>query len=321
MEELILNLESYQYFAAAAEELNFTRAAKRLYITQQALSKQIDRLEHAYNVRLFNRESPMTLTPAGKCLYQYACRLIEDERQMQGALDRLLNLSRRKLIIGASYYRSSVLLPGLLAEYHKIRPEVTVKIHENNLSKTTEALKLGKIDLMFGYAANDDPALVSRPIFKESVLFVLPKTLAAKWFSPEEIRKMQKKTGVPLKVFSRLPFIRLSHYSWLGTLFDRCCKEQGIVPDIVLDSSSILTTLSCCLEGIGITLIPDLYIHSLTSQQKENVYLFRWDYPEAECHSAILYLKNSYLSEEARDFIQTVRSASEPSIYELNNYS
>ncbi len=64
----MFSLTSLKCFAAAAEELNFTRAAKRLFISQQALSSHISKLEEYYGVRLFDRGIPMTLTDAdGPC--------------------------------------------------------------------------------------------------------------------------------------------------------------------------------------------------------------------------------------------------------------
>jgi len=76
-----LNFDNYRYFAAAAEELNFTKAARKLFMTQQALSKQIDKMEKEYNTRLFNRETPMSLTPAGECMYRHVCRILDNETE------------------------------------------------------------------------------------------------------------------------------------------------------------------------------------------------------------------------------------------------
>ena len=304
-----MNLESYKYFIAAAEELNFTKAAKRLYMTQQALSKQIDKLEKCYNARLFNREPPMSLTPAGECLYRHMCRILDDERQMRSELDSILKVSRLRLIIGVSYYRSSVLLPELLAEYHQQWPEVMVEIRENSLSKTVEALKLGKVDLMFGYEEPEDPTLVSIPVLKESVVLLLPKVLASQYFSGNELDEMKNRESVSLKQFAKCPFVRLVSNSWLGMLFDKCCEEEGIAPHIVLDSSSIFTMLSCCVQGIGAALVPRLYLKNLTEEQRKSVHVFRWDYPAASSSGAILYLKSSYLSDAAREFVETARKA------------
>ena len=72
----MFSLTSLKCFAAAAEELNFTRAAKRLFISQQALSSHISKLEEYYGVRLFDRGIPMTLTDAGREQIRRAARAL-----------------------------------------------------------------------------------------------------------------------------------------------------------------------------------------------------------------------------------------------------
>lgn len=67
-----MNFTNLKYFSVLAEELNFTRAAKRLYISQQALSSHINKLEQHYQSQLFIRTTPLELTPAGQCLYLFA---------------------------------------------------------------------------------------------------------------------------------------------------------------------------------------------------------------------------------------------------------
>ena len=61
-----MNLRSLEYFLIAAEELNFTRASERLFITQQALSSHIKRLEEEYNIQLFERRPALHLTLEGE---------------------------------------------------------------------------------------------------------------------------------------------------------------------------------------------------------------------------------------------------------------
>lgn len=66
-----LNIKSIEYFLITAEELNFTRAAERLYISQQALSSHIKRLEEEYHVQLFARKPSLHLTPEGEQMVFY----------------------------------------------------------------------------------------------------------------------------------------------------------------------------------------------------------------------------------------------------------
>ena len=73
----MINFLNLEYFLVAAEELNFTRAARKLYISQQSLSNHISNLEKEFDVILFNRTSPLTLTYAGRALKTRARELLD----------------------------------------------------------------------------------------------------------------------------------------------------------------------------------------------------------------------------------------------------
>lgn len=76
-----MNFLNLHYFMVCAEELNFTRAAKRLFISQQSLSNHIKKLEEEYGVLLFNRGTHITLTEAGSCLYRNARDLVRLQKK------------------------------------------------------------------------------------------------------------------------------------------------------------------------------------------------------------------------------------------------
>ena len=71
----MINFLNLEYFLVAAEELNFTKAAKKLFISQQSLSNHISNMEKEFDVILFNRTTPLTLTYAGQALKAKARRL------------------------------------------------------------------------------------------------------------------------------------------------------------------------------------------------------------------------------------------------------
>ena len=93
-----MNLLNLRYFLVAAEELNFTRAARRLYISQQSLSGHILKLENYFGVELFDRSPPMTLTSAGTCLMRYAKRMLDSVDELEKEVQTGYNLSSRNLI-------------------------------------------------------------------------------------------------------------------------------------------------------------------------------------------------------------------------------
>ena len=107
-----MNLLNLRYFLVAAEELNFTRAARRLYISQQSLSGHILKLENYFGVELFDRSPPMTLTSAGTCLMRYAKRMLDSVDELEKEVQDIKGSHSGELTIGITRARGAVYLPS-----------------------------------------------------------------------------------------------------------------------------------------------------------------------------------------------------------------
>ena len=90
----MINFLNLEYFLVAAEELNFTRAARKLYISQQSLSNHISNLEKEFDVILFNRTSPLTLTYAGRALKTRARELLDLRDETYKEISDIKDFSR-----------------------------------------------------------------------------------------------------------------------------------------------------------------------------------------------------------------------------------
>ena len=91
----MINFLNLEYFLVAAEELNFTRAARKLYISQQSLSNHISNLEKEFDVILFNRTSPLTLTYAGRALKTRARELLDLRDETYKEISDIKDFSHR----------------------------------------------------------------------------------------------------------------------------------------------------------------------------------------------------------------------------------
>ena len=96
---------NWKYFVVAAEELNFTRAAKKLYISQQSLSNYIAKLESEVGIELFNRKNALTLTAAGESLYYNAKQILAIEELAQREIQDIRDFRTGSLRIGISARR------------------------------------------------------------------------------------------------------------------------------------------------------------------------------------------------------------------------
>ena len=106
----MINFLNLEYFLAVAEELNITRAAKRLYISQQSLSSHISNLEKEFDVQLFNRTMPLTLTYAGRALKVRAKQMLDLKDETYRELADIKDFTTGQLSIGISHTRGRFLL-------------------------------------------------------------------------------------------------------------------------------------------------------------------------------------------------------------------
>lgn len=126
-------------FHSVAHTGGFSRAAKKLSLTQPAVSDHIRRLEEAYGVELFKRAPRgVSLTEEGRKLFAITERLFETETEAQDLLDRARNLHEGTLTIGAD---AAVHILPVIARFRQTYPQVAVRIIGGN----TEQL-LGKLD-------------------------------------------------------------------------------------------------------------------------------------------------------------------------------
>ncbi|MGC4942299.1 LysR family transcriptional regulator [Kribbella sp. DT2] len=165
-----LEIRLLRYFVAVAEELHFSRAAEKLYVAQQALSRDIQRLEERAGVRLLDRTTRrVTLTPAGRTLLDRARQLIalHDTTVLE------LQGEARSLTV-------DVVGPGLtpslvLAEARRIAPEVEffARFHSGGESAAPHLLA-ERLDVTFGRLTGSYGELERRDVRREPLTVLLP---------------------------------------------------------------------------------------------------------------------------------------------------
>ncbi|MFF4500290.1 LysR family transcriptional regulator [Streptomyces sp. NPDC001401] len=145
-------------FLAVAEELHFTRAAIRLYVAQQALSRDVRRLERELGAELFVRSTrQVTLTADGERLLPYARRVLEAQDELLGAFGQT-----RPLLVDLNY-RGAVTARRVLHRARELAPEHELMArYESGLTGAAEELLAGRLDASFGRYAGLDPVLRGR---------------------------------------------------------------------------------------------------------------------------------------------------------------
>ena len=158
-----MNTTQLEYFVSVAELHSFTKAAQKHYVSQTAVTQQIQNLEEILNTTLFDRtKRPIQLTDEGTMLLTDAKAILE---RMYGAVAKLSNVSSSvggSLRIGYTkgYERSS--LSAMLRRYHRDYPNVFLSCCRHNSKELTEALLSGALDMIFTW--DHDPTLAQPQI-------------------------------------------------------------------------------------------------------------------------------------------------------------
>ena len=113
-------LNNYQYFIALAEELNISKAAERLYISHQCLSKYLKNLEQAYNVTFFERTPRLSLTAAGQAYLEMLRQVQFLENNLENQLSDIRQARKGLVRFGTTEGRFRVLVPSLLSEFKRV---------------------------------------------------------------------------------------------------------------------------------------------------------------------------------------------------------
>ena len=137
-----------QVFHTVAKVMSFTKAAETLHMTQPAVTFQVKQLEDFFNTRLFDRtHNKITLTDAGKVVYDYADQILELYEKMNSQVRELTGEVTGTLVVGASTTIAEYMLPSLLGAFKKEFEEVNIRLQVGNTDAIVSMVENNMIDL------------------------------------------------------------------------------------------------------------------------------------------------------------------------------
>ena len=170
-----MEVRQLRYFVAVAEELNFTRAARRLKMAQPPLSIQIKQLETELGVELFDRSRrAIRLTEPGRALLPEARRLLDQMEEIAAMVRRIGSGSVGRLTVGFIPSASHTALPPLLRAFSGWAPEVELNLIEMTPDAIMRAIADDRIDVGLIYLPINDAELQVSIVHSEPLVAVLP---------------------------------------------------------------------------------------------------------------------------------------------------
>ena len=168
-----MDLQLLGTFKAVVEEGSFSAAGQRLRRTQPAVSIALKRLETELGEKLIDRSSKsVVLTDAGKAVYEYCKRFDDLKKELRNRLVELRDKRTGSLSIGANESTALYLLRHI-GEYRTLYPGVKVEMRRSLSSRIPASLVDGSLDLGVISYDPEDPKLILRVIYNDSLVFIV----------------------------------------------------------------------------------------------------------------------------------------------------
>lgn len=308
-------MDGMDYVYEVYLERSFSAAAKKLFISQPALSAAVKKTEKQLGVTIFDRSTnPITLTQAGRvCI-----RSIEQMRALQNnMLNQLHDLSEIKsgsVVVSGENFISSFILPKIIREFMQSYSGVSVELVESHTHDLKNQLLEEKVDILVAH--DFDPELfVSYPLSDETLLLAVPprnpinERFRDRVLTDEDIkgnRYLQKDCPVvDLVDFAEEPFIVLKKGNDMYTRTMQLCENAGFVPQVPIYPDQLLTAYNMSRAGMGVTVVTDNLVRLERGTTRSCFYKISGDNTRRKL--SIGYKKKRYPTSAMGAFVECAR--------------
>ena len=308
----MITFTQISYFLTLAEEKNFTKAAKKLFITQQTLSNHILSIEKELDIKLFDRTTPLKLTYAGEIFKKYALKFTLLKNDLFNEIQDVKCNQKGVFNLGMAYNRGSVILPWLLPILKAEFPLIDFYITEGNHAKLEDKLVSGKLDLIIEQLPFYNKNINSIDICEDKLYMLVSDEFLIKRFGDEfeNIKSQLLKTG-KISCLSNCTFLLNKIGNSIRSKVEKILISEGMEPECRIETENMETLLNLCINNYGITFYPRLFLCSPNGVSiPPNVNIIPLDYEEATYTLSAAYKKDHYISVVSSRIIDLIKSFS-----------
>ncbi len=284
-----MELRQLKYFVKSAENLNFSVAAKHLYITQSTLSQQIKQLEFELGFELFLRNSRhISLTEAGEEFLPFARKTILDAELAVQRLNDLQNVKAGTLRVGVTYSLSTVLTEGLIL-FMKEYPEIKLEVFYKTVDELQTLLRERQIDFALSYKPlYETQDIDSKPLFENTLALVVCKE-----------HQLAQRTKVKLDELVGLPLILPSKGLQARMMLDHLLENRDIQLAYKLELNETNILLQMVATGNYATILSTSALFG-----KSRFKAIPLDEPGNVMEASLLSLKGAYQKAASKEFVK-----------------
>lgn len=259
------DLHQLNIFCTIIDLESFSKASRKLHLSQPTLSTHIKQLEENCGTELLDRSGRKILpTKSGEVLYEYARKILSLSREAEGALDEFVRDFQGEIRLGATPYLGEYVLPEKIAEFHASNPKVKISLEIAKGKEIIQKVESGRLDLGAVGRPGAHPRLSFAPFFEDRFVFAAPAG-----------HPLAKKNRVSAAALGQSKIILREEGSQTRKAFERLLEEElhakrisDIFPD-TMEFGSCSAVREGMKNGLGIAFLPE---HSIREELKNGTF-------------------------------------------------
>lgn len=268
-----MNLQQLEYIVAVDKSGSFSLAADRCHITQATLSTMVKRLEEELGIVLFDRKtSPVLTTDHGRVIVDLAKQALAGISEIKNVSGVLKGNVEGRLRVGIIPTIANSVLPLLMKPMLEKYPQLKLEVREITTQSILKQLRSGEIDVGFlSTPVKDGDDFEEQVLYYEALyVYGTPVNRKKKFLLPKEL------------VNEKIWLLEEGHC--LREQFMNLCSlnKKRMSDQLKFESGSFDTLLSMADQFGGLTVVPELYVKSMSKEKKSKIYQFVSPYPVRE---------------------------------------
>ncbi|HLR61536.1 MAG TPA: LysR family transcriptional regulator [Lentibacillus sp.] len=247
-----MNIETFKMFCLVVDMGSVSQAANLSFVSQPAVTKQIQHLENTYGALLFERkDGRLSLTKNGEILYPYARSIVDEYNRSQESIQERLDDANTRLTVGASYTIGEYLLPSLMGKFKKKHPKLKLSLSINNTPKILDELANDVLDLALVEGVIQDEDLLAESFADDELVLIHPPDHP--WNNREEIT---------IEEITHERMLWRETTSGTRLIIEKILKDHNVLDKI--DNDMVLGTTqaikSAVAAGLGVSIVSRLTV-------------------------------------------------------------
>ena len=287
-----MELRQLKYFVQLSKTLNFSTAAKELFITQSTLSHQILQLENELGQPLFHRNShEVMLTEAGQTLLPLAMQTILDADSCPQRLDELNNLMSGELNIGVTFSFACIMAETLTAFLRRY-PNVKVNVSQSTMADLISRLENHEFDFVLAFRPlESNPRIESRVLFSHQLTAVV-----------NEHHALASRPSITLEELQRYDLALPLRGTRARNAFERIIAGKGYHYKVKVEMNYVYLLFHLLRESNYVTILSESTV--MGEQGMRAIPIIGMDTEENRMYGCVHLLRNVYQKKSAQEYIR-----------------